>query len=188
VFSDTTRGCVTVVEPVVAAKPRAAAPKQAHGRSKKPGPSPEVLARQAFDRAVALAGQPRLGIAPAGVGLTGLESYFWLAESPRPISATARAGGLSVTAEASPLKYLWNFGDGSNVVTSDPGRPWTKERPGSIAHLYETRGSYGVSVEVAWQARWRIDNGAWQPLGFFSTSDGLAYPVRQIQSRLVPTH
>ena len=126
-------------------------------------------------------------MAPARVGLTGLESYFWLAGEPQPISATARAGGLSVTAEAAPIQYVWTFGDGADVVTDNPGRPWTRATPGSIGHLYETRGSYDVSVEVVWEARWTTGTGGWQPLGFFSTSDTSTYPVRQVQSRLVPT-
>lgn len=152
----------------------------------KQGPSPEVLARQAFDQAVALAGQPELTVAPARVGLTGLDSYFWLAERPRSIGATASAGGLSVTAEAAPMQYVWSFGDGDDLVTDHAGRPWTRGSPGDIAHLYETRGSYDVSIEVVWEARWRSNGDAWQPLGFFSTSDTFAYPVRQVQSRLVP--
>jgi hypothetical protein len=146
-----------------------------------------VLVRRAFDQAVALAAQPELTIAPARVGLTGLESYFWLAERPRPISATASAGGLSVTAQAAPAQYVWSFGEGDATVTDHTGRPWTRQAPGNIAHLYETRGAYDVSVEVVWEARWRSGGGAWQPLGFFSTSDGSTYPVRQVQSRLVPT-
>ncbi|MCA1674211.1 MAG: hypothetical protein LC799_19145, partial [Actinobacteria bacterium] len=70
-------------------------------------------------------------------------------------------------------------------TTSGPGRPWTRSRDGTIAHLYERRGSYDVGVEVIWQARWRIGDGEWQPLGYFSTSDATDYPVRQIVALLV---
>lgn len=184
VFNDTTRGCITMPEPVVTDRPspRRGGPRQREA----PRPSPEVLARQAFDQAVALARRPELTVAPARVGLTGLESYFWLAEQPRPIGATARAGGLSVTAEAAPMQYVWSFGDGGDLVTDHPGRPWTRGAPGNVAHLYETRGTYDVSIEVVWEARWRSNSGTWQPLGVFSTSDTSAYPVRQVQSRLVP--
>ena len=186
IFNDTTRGCITMAEPVVARRP-APTPRARPTAEKQEGPSPEVLARRAFDQAVALAGQPQIGIAPAEVGLTGLESYFWLAERPRPIRATASAGGLSVTAEAAPFEYVWDFGDGADLVTDHPGRPWTESSPGNVVHLYETRGSYEVAVEVVWRARWRSGTGGWQPLGLFSTADGLSYPIRQVQSRLVPS-
>lgn len=127
-------------------------------------------------------------MAPARVGLTGLESYFWLTGQPRPITATARAGGVSVTAEAAPIQYLWDFGDGADLVTDHPGRPWTSGTPGDIGHLYETRGIYDVSIEVVWRARWRSGSGPWEQLGFFSTSGASTYPVRQVQSRLVSPH
>jgi hypothetical protein len=158
-----------------------------NGDRRPPPPSPEELARIAADRAVSLAPAPQLEIAPSRVGLTGLDSYFWLAEEPEPISATAQVPGLRVVAEARPVQYVWSFGDGTDKVTSHPGRPWTEERPGDIAHLYESRGRYEVGVEVVWEARWQVTGGPWQSLGFFSTSDSESYPVRQMVALLVPS-
>lgn len=124
--------------------------------------------------------EPELEIAPAQLGLTGLDSYFWLAEEPRPISAIAQVPGLEVTAEARPVQYVWDFGDGDERVTDHAGRPWTPTRDGNVAHLYESRGRYDLGVEVIWQARWRIGGGGWQHLGYFSNSDTTSYPVRQM--------
>lgn len=150
------------------------------------GPSLEDLVRTAADRAIALAIKPEIAVAPDGVGLTGLPSYFWLAQGPQPISASASAGGITVTAQAFPTQYVWEFGDGGDLVTFGSGRPWTKELPGDIEYTYETRGRYDLSVEVLYQARWRIDGGEWQSLGFFATSDSRTYPVRQVVAVLVP--
>ena len=158
------------------------------GRRRPPPPSPEQLAAIAADRAMDLAQNPELEIAPSRIGLTGLDSFFWLAEEPRPVQATASAGGLSVTAEAQPVQYVWDFGDDTDKVTEDPGRPWTRWRDGSVAHMYETRARYDVAVEVVWSARWRIGAGTWVPLGFFSNSDSREYPVRQMIAMLVPAH
>ncbi len=44
-----------------------------------------------------------------------------------------------------------------------------------------------LSVEVVWEAQWRINGGAWQGLGFFSLGDSVDYPVRQVQARLTRT-
>jgi hypothetical protein len=132
-----------------------------------------------------LAEDPALEIAPSRIGLTGLDSFFWLAEEPRPVQATASAGGLSVTAEARPVQYVWDFGDDTDKVTEEPGRPWTRWRDGNVAHMYEKRARYEVAVEVVWSARWRIGAGAWEPLGFFSNSDSRPYPVRQMIAMLV---
>jgi hypothetical protein len=140
----------------------------------------------AIDRAMARAEPPKLQVAPGAVGLTGLESYFWLARRPPDVSATAELPGLAVTAAASPVQFVWDFGDGFDHVSLTHGRPWTAGRPGNIGHLYETRGRYEISVEVIYEARWRINSGPWQPLGYFSNSDARPYPVRQMRAVLVP--
>jgi hypothetical protein len=134
----------------------------------------------ALDEVRRLAPHPRLAIAPGRIGLTGLESYFWLAEPVSPVTATASVPGLRVVAEAAPDHYLWRFEPGADLITNHPGRPWTATRPGNIGHTYETKGRYDVLVEVVWRARWRIGSGAWRELGFFSTVDSRRYPVREI--------
>ena len=150
-------------------------------------PSPEQVALILFDRARALAAMPPLQIAPSRWGLTGLESYFWLARPPRPIVATAGVRGLTVTAEARPVQYVWEFGDGRELTTSHPGRRWTLAHPGDIGHLYETAATYAVAVDVIWAARWRVSGGAWQPLGYFTTTDSRDYRVREVIAVLTRT-
>lgn len=149
-------------------------------RHKPRPPSPEELARQAADRAISLAPKPKLRVAPRAIGLTGLASYFWLAQRPRPITATAGIPGLTVTAQARPVQFVWHFGDDAEKVTRKSGRRWRRRRAGNISHVYETRGRFRPSVEVIWQARWRIGGGAWRPLGYFSNSDARRYRVRQV--------
>ena len=119
------------------------------------------------------------------MGLTGLESYFWLAQRPRPIRAQASVAGIVVTAEAWPVQYVWTFGDGTDRATNGPGRRWTRKRPGTIAHTYEKDRRYRVLVEVIWEARWRFGAGPWRHLGYFSNSDSRGYRVREILPVLV---
>jgi hypothetical protein len=156
------------------------------GPNQPPPPSPEELAQVAIDQAVAGAAVPELRLAPSAVGLTGLDSFVWLANRPEPIEAVASVPGLTVIAQARPVQYVWDFGDGATAVTSHPGRPWTPQQPGDIAHLYEVRGAYAVGVEIIWSARWQAAGEPWTDLGFFSTSDSQPYAVRQIVTRLVP--
>ncbi|HZJ50922.1 MAG TPA: hypothetical protein VFF07_08740, partial [Actinomycetota bacterium] len=151
-----------------------------------PPPSPEELAQVAIDQAVAAAAVPKLRLAPSAVGLTGLDSFVWLANRLEPIEAVASVPGLTVIAQARPVQYVWDFGDGATAVTSHPGRPWSPQQPGDIAHLYEVRGAYAVGVEVIWSARWQVAGGPWVDLGFFSTSGSQPYAVRQVVTRLVP--
>jgi len=145
-----------------------------------------ALVSQALDRAIALAPAPGLEVAPSGIGLTGLPSYFWLDRVPQPISATASAGGIVVTAQAHPTSYVWDFGDGNDLTTTHAGRAWTRWREGNIEHLYETRGRYDIGVEVVWSASWSLNGGPPQSLGNFSTSDSRRYPVQEVVARLVP--
>ncbi|HET7483618.1 MAG TPA: hypothetical protein VFK89_12245 [Actinomycetota bacterium] len=139
-----------------------------------------------LDRAIARAPDPHLEVAPAKIGLTGLDSYFWSSDRPRPIIVTAIAGSTVVTAEAYPRQYEWDFGDGSTTTSTNAGRRWTPRRRGSIAHLYETSGRYSTSVHLIWGARWRMGTSAWQPLGYFETSDTRRYPVKEVIAWLVP--
>jgi hypothetical protein len=143
--------------------------------------TPEQLAKIASDKAISMADPPSLELAPGAAGLTGLPTYFWLEESPRPVVATAQVPGLLVTARAEPVQYSWDFGDGSSVVTTDIGRRWTRSRPGSIKHTYETRGRYELTVQAIWRGRWQVNGGAWRELGYFVTTDRLSYPVRQMR-------
>jgi hypothetical protein len=154
-------------------------------RTTRPSVSPEVLAQLAVDRTIALAGKPGLQISPARVGLTGLDSYFWVAPAPRPVIALAAVPGIVVTARAHPVQFLWHFGDGGEMVTTGPGRPWTRTRPGSIAHQYQARGRYPVSVQVLWIANWRVGQGQWRSLGTFATTATRSFPVRQAVAVLV---
>jgi hypothetical protein len=153
-----------------------------------PATNPREIAAILADRAMVLAADPDLRISPSAIGLTGLDSYFWLANEPRPIVATADVPGIAVTAEARPIRYSWDFGDGTTRSTTHIGRRWTRRRPGNIAHLYETSDTYTVRAAVVWEARWRLGTGAWQPLGYFTTADSVEYPVRQIVALLVRPH
>jgi hypothetical protein len=173
---ETSRCLLQFPSPRVAEAPRGRGP-----RAPQP-PNPGRI----LDRVIELVAAPELGIAPSEIGLTGLETYVWV-ERPAPVAVSAAAGATTVDARAFATQYLWDWGDGDDTLTYDPGRPWSRFGPGSIGHLYETRGRYELSVEVVWEAQWRIDGGAWQALGFFSLSDSVDYPVRQVQARLTRT-
>ena len=160
-------------------------PTVADTRAPRRPPSPEEVARRLTDRAIRIAPRPQLRLTPARRGLTGLPSYFWLAQRPRRIQAGAGAGGVTVTAQARPVQYVWTYGDRTDAVTRRPGRRWTRARAGSIHHTYETKGRYDLTVEVIWHARWRIGAGGWRSLGFFSNSDTRGYRVRSIVPVLV---
>jgi len=164
-------------------------PTEGRRQRRRRGPNIPALIALAYDRARAQAAGPEIATAPEAVGLTGLETYIWAEEPLAPITATASAGGVTVTAEARVIEYRWNFGDGQTKVTTHPGRPLrirgSRVIPGNIEHIYETRGTYDLSAGAIWSARYSINGGPWQPLGYFSTSSERDYPVRQVVAILV---
>lgn len=179
IFESSIGDCISFVSP----EPLRPTPR---GNTRRPPrPSPEALAQSAYDRVISLAPEPELTIAPSRIGLTGLPSYFWVGNDLRPISATAGVRGLTVTAEARPVRYLWDFGDGATRQTQHGGRPWTPARRGNVGHLYETKGRYEPTVTVVWAARWRVNGGPWDDLGYFSTTGSAEYPVREMIAVLV---
>ncbi|MGH2750088.1 MAG: hypothetical protein ACRDK3_04340, partial [Actinomycetota bacterium] len=169
-------GCLLGFRPGETSEPRGRG-----GRAARP-PGPGRI----LDRVIERVAAPELKLAPGEIGLTGLETYVWIDE-PAPVSVRAAAGATTVEARAFPTQYFWDWGDGADTLTYHWGRKWSRYRPGSIGHLYETRGRYQLSVEVVWEAQWRIDGEPWRALGMFSLGDTVDYPVRQIQSRLTRT-
>jgi hypothetical protein len=43
-----------------------------------------------------------------------------------------------------------------------------------------------VAIDVVWEARWQLNGGPWQSLGYFTTSDSRDYPVQEVITVLVP--
>ena len=88
-----------------------------------------------------------------------LPSYFWLARRPRAITASAACRG-TVTAQARPCNTRGGRDGGEKVTRksdADGGpAPWNIVTCTSARPLSPT-------VEVIWEARWRIGGGTWRP-------------------------
>jgi hypothetical protein len=90
-------------------------------------------------------------------------TWLWVDDSSWGArSATATAGGLSVSATAKPVKVQWSTGDGASVTCRGRGTPWTvgtdpaKASP-TCGHTYTTAsagGVYTVRATVTWEITW----------------------------------
>jgi len=80
-------------------------------------------------------------------------------------TATASAGGLTITAKAIPRKITWYAGDGTSTVCTGPGTPWTAStNPTSASptcgHTYTTTsanspgGKFTVRAVATWDISW----------------------------------
>jgi hypothetical protein len=90
------------------------------------GPGPELLAQEAV-KALRLP-NPLIKVNPPAGSLQVLYVPTWLwvdASTWGSRSATASAGGLSVTATAKPTKVVWSASGGPSTTCNGPGTPWT---------------------------------------------------------------
>ena len=59
------------------------------------------------------------------------------------------------------VSWAWDFGDGTTLVTSSPGRPYDVNNPDAtdyISHTYTHAGDgYGLSVTSVWTATYTIE-------------------------------
>ncbi|MEV6400905.1 ATP/GTP-binding protein [Streptomyces sp. NPDC051907] len=134
---------------------------------------PAVLAQRAVDKML-LAG-PKIGIAPGPgqTGLVGMPVWLWTEVGPTtygPNSASATAGGVSVTATARVSKVVWAMGDGTSVTCTGPGtvyRPaFGRQQSPTCGHVYaRTSGSehgrrYTVTATSTWVVDWTVAGAA----------------------------
>jgi hypothetical protein len=131
-----------------------------------------------------------VGVNP-NIGLTGLQSWFWLRPGTASMPAvSATAGPLTVTVRAVLMDALWDFGDGSRADAGlDLGQPYPRESV--IRHIYQTdtfqrAGGYQVHATLRFGVWYSVNSGPWRFLGTKAKSYSLAYPVNQIQPEGVP--
>ncbi|NUK50099.1 ATP/GTP-binding protein [Streptomyces lunaelactis] len=133
-----------------------------------PAVDPAVLAQQAVDRML-LRG-PEIGITPkpGGKGVVGMPVYMWTAkgaETYGPNTASASAGGVTVTATAKVSKIVWTMGDGKTVTCTTAGTPYKAEygkKPSpDCGHRYtqpsstQASGKWHVTATSTWTVNWQ---------------------------------
>ncbi len=134
------------------------------------GPTPGEVARLAIDRmrlsAINIGIAPEPG--PDSVGLVGMPVWMW-AKAPDdhtfgPITASASAGGITITATAKVRQVTWDMGDGTEVVCDTAGSPYKpsygrKDSP-NCGHTYtkssahEADDAYTVTATSSWVVTW----------------------------------
>ncbi|MFV8402069.1 hypothetical protein [Dermabacter hominis] len=69
--------------------------------------------------------------------------------------------GQSVRVRATPVKYVWDFGDGTVLTTSFPGRPHPSR---DVSMRYVGQGWYEVSLVTVFSGEFSVAGGPWQPV------------------------
>jgi hypothetical protein len=113
-----------------------------------------------------------IGITPraadGSIGIVGMPVWMWAANPKEhtwgPITASASAGGITVTATARVHKITWDMGDGNTVTCTTAGTPYkaaygNKKSP-DCGHVYTTSSSpepdqkFTVTATSDWVIDW----------------------------------
>ncbi|MFF4542599.1 ATP/GTP-binding protein [Streptomyces aureus] len=132
---------------------------------------PAVVAQQAVAK-MKLAGPQIASPRAAGSYIVGVPMWMWVHKGLTtygPNSASASAGGVTVTATAEVKKIVWRMGDGATVTCNGPGTPYTasygKQESPSCGHTYsrtsaaQKSGKYAVAATSTWAIDWQVNGG-----------------------------
>ncbi|MFC8645442.1 ATP/GTP-binding protein [[Kitasatospora] papulosa] len=127
---------------------------------------PEAVARRAA-ASMRLEGPTVASPRAAGTYVVGMPTWMWATPSPStfgPATASATAGGVTVTATAKVARVRWAMGDGETVTCHGPGTPYRKSQEVTSSpdcgHLYERPsseqpgGRYQGTATATWTITW----------------------------------
>ena len=119
-------------------------------------------------------------------------TWMWV-EQWAPISASASAGGVTVTVTAVPSHVEWDMGDGTVVTCRGPGTPYderkrAEEQRTDCSHTYEKSSAsqpdarYGIDATSYWHVTWVSSNGESGDLGTVGRTNSIRVRVAEIQA------
>ncbi len=157
---------------------------------------PVTLAEEAIERMNL--GGARVGATPlSGEGIVGLQTWLWVAnDGPTtmgPVTKTASAGSVTVTASAKVTQVVWDMGNGDQVRCRNAGTQWRSGMRGSTGDSptcgYTYAQDSGSQPDAAYMitptTHWRVDwSGAGQSgvITFTLTGSPLAMPIVELQT------
>ncbi|MET8601152.1 ATP/GTP-binding protein [Streptomyces althioticus] len=155
---------------------------------------PAVLAQRAVD-SMTLLGPDIASPHAAGKYTVGVPMWMWVNQSATtygPNTASASAGGITVTATAKVSKIVWKMGDGASVTCNGPGTPYMAsegmaESP-TCGHMYSKtsaraqNGKFPVTATSTWTINWQGGGQAGQLTEVRQTNVQLAVGEVQVVS------
>ena len=153
-----------------------------------PGPANQRRALTTGDiiSAVRRVGVPAAAVEAPRYTLVNLKTTLFT--KPPSINRSLTIIGYNVDVEIRPASYQWQWGDGSSTTTSTPGKPYpSTEVTHTYVHATDKGETLELSVDVTYEARYRVDAGPWQTIPDVLTIPGAStsMPVKQASAVLV---
>jgi len=142
-----------------------------------PPPSPDEVYR--YFRTLPLPELPTRQ-QPPGDGLSGLPVVFHT-DGPTTQTFELDIRGFDVDIVATASSFTWHTGDGTDLVSSDPGAPWPDH---SVSHDYRS-GTYTSSLTTTWTGTFTVDGGAPADVPGTTTTDGPPVTFDVLEARPV---
>ncbi|UZN03034.1 hypothetical protein [Cellulomonas sp. S1-8] len=104
---------------------------------------------------------------------------------PTPVTLRTDLLGIGVTVEATPTRWTYDFGDGHDLVTRNPGQPHPDH---DVFHEYESPGTTTITLTAEWTGRYQIDGSPiWRDINGTATTTATTAPftIEERTSRLV---
>jgi len=101
---------------------------------------------------------------------------------PAMQSFTTALLGFPVEVEATPTRFVWDFGDGSDpIVTTSPGHPYPDQ---DVSYPYPRVGTYVISVTTEFTGRYRVaGTTTWLAVAGTATTATTSDPIEAVEAR-----
>ncbi len=138
-----------IPRPTATPKPKPT-PKQTYKPRIKPTLKPKAEASVSLnDRLIKLLPTGGIAYQPEAEPLVNVPIYFW-SDLPTQFATRVTVVGEVVDVLLRP-GFVWSFGDGTFLSTTDPGGPYPY---GKIKHTYKNPGSYPIILVQSWNGNW----------------------------------
>ena len=135
-----------IVKPKPVVKPKVVAPaKKVAKRVVKKAATKAIAATSLSDRLSKALPTGGISYQPSYQPLIHTPVYFWN-DLPSVFRTQVNLIGETIDVVLRP-SYVWSFGDGSFLATTDPGGPFPE---GKITHIYSKPGIYPVLLTTTW--------------------------------------
>ncbi|WNZ06219.1 ATP/GTP-binding protein [Streptomyces sp. 11x1] len=144
------------------------------GQPPVPQVDPQELGQRAVD-SMTLLGPDIVSPKAAGKYTVGVPMWMWVNQSATtygPNTASASAGGITVTATAKVSKIVWQMGDSASVTCNGPGTPYQASegmaQSPTCGHVYSKtsagaqNGKFPVTATSTWTIDWQGGGAAGQ--------------------------